>query len=124
MIFNNNTIYATVWNVKKEDKYIDLQITTSEKTNEGEFVNSSWFPRVIGHAYNSLADVKKGDRIEITKSKFTNERKKVDDQYKSYFSFLIFEAKKVTQKGEPQPSVAVEPQQQRSDNNNNEDLPW
>ena len=47
MIFNDNKIYAKVWKVTPSEngKYVDLQITTSEKDNDGNYVNSSWFPR-------------------------------------------------------------------------------
>lgn len=94
MIFNDNKIYAKVWKVTPSEngKYIDLQITTSEKDSEGNYVNSSWFPRVIGKAVNTLKDLKREDRIVITKSKFTNERRNTDDGIKSIFRFLILEA--------------------------------
>lgn len=95
MIFNSSKIYAKVWQVKPAEngKYIDLQITTSEKGPDGNYINSGWFPRVIGHAVNSLKDVCEGDNIIITKSKFTNERY-VDraGAKKSYFRFVILEA--------------------------------
>ncbi len=94
MIFNNNKIYAKVWKVTRPEsgKYIDLQITTSEKNQAGEYVNSSWFPRVFGSALEALKDVKREDRIIITKSKFTNERVETEDGWKSYFHFYIIEA--------------------------------
>ena len=77
MIFNENKIYAKVWKVTPSEngKYVDLQITTSEKDNDGNYVNSSWFPRVIGKAVNTLKGLKREDRIIILKSKFTNERR-------------------------------------------------
>lgn len=94
MIFNDNKIYAKVWKVTPSEngKYIDLQITTSEKDNDGNYVNSSWFPRVIGKAVNTLKGLKREDRIIILKSKFTNERRDTDDGKKSFFRFLILEA--------------------------------
>ena len=93
MIFNNNQIFAKVWKSTVEEKYIDLQISTSEKDGDGNYKNSSWFPRVIGHAYNTLKDVKEGDRITITKSKFTNERyEDKDGNKRSFFRFIILEA--------------------------------
>lgn len=93
MIFNNNKIYAKVWKVTPAEngKYIDLQISTSEK-NAGEYINSSWFPRAIGKAVNTLKGLKREDRITITKSKFTNERRNTEEGIKSFFRFLILEA--------------------------------
>ncbi len=94
MIFNDNKIYAKVWKVTPSEngKYVDLQITTSEKNSDGDYINSSWFPRVIGKAVNTLKGLKREDRIIITKSKFTNERRDTDDGKKSFFRFLILEA--------------------------------
>lgn len=95
MIFNNNQIYGKVWKVTPAEsgKYIDLQMTTSEKDADGNYKNSGWFPRAIGHALNSLKEVKEGDRICITKSKFTNERyEDANGNKKSAFRFIILEA--------------------------------
>lgn len=95
MIYNENKIFAKVWSVTPAEngKYIDLQVTTSEKDADGNYKNSGWFPRAIGHAANSLKGVKKEDRIVITKSKFTNERyKDQNGETKSRFRFLILEA--------------------------------
>jgi hypothetical protein len=95
MIFVHDKIYAKVWKItNKSEKYTDLQVTTSEKNAEGEYVNSGWFPRLIGHAHNSLKDtLKEGDRIVITKSKLTNERyTDANGNTKSSFRFVILEA--------------------------------
>ena len=96
MIFNSGQIYGKVWKVTPAEngKYIDLRITTSEKDAEGNFINSTWFPRAIGHAANSLKGVKEGDRILITKSKFTNESREISEgNRRTYFNFRIIEAK-------------------------------
>ena len=94
MIFIHDKIYAKVWKVDKKEKYIDLQATTSEKDSDGNYINSGWFPRLIGHAFNSLKDrIKEGDRLIITKSKMTNERYTAQDgSIKSAFKFVILEA--------------------------------
>lgn len=95
MIFNSNEIYATVWDatLSESKKYLDLRLSTSEKDADGNWKNSNWFARAIGHAVNSLKDVKREDRITITKSKFTNETYEDGDGNKrSYFKFVIIEA--------------------------------
>lgn len=96
MIYNENKIYAKVWKITPSDngKYIDLQITTSEKDQDGNYINSSWFPRCIGKSVNTLKELTAEDRIVITKSKFTNERKTLEDgTVRSFFRFIILEAK-------------------------------
>ena len=42
-IFFKDT-YATLWDVKPAEKYTDLNISTSEKDKDGNYVNSSWYP--------------------------------------------------------------------------------
>ncbi len=125
MIYCNNTIYAKVWSVTKSDKYIDLRVSTSEKDRDGEYVDSTWFPRLIGHAFNSLKDtIKEGDRIIIEKSKFTNESYEAKDgSKKSRFRFLVFEARinedTKTAETNNQPAEA-----QYTDNTNKDESPW
>ena len=93
MIFIHDKIYAKVWKVDKYEKYIDLQVTTGEKDKDGNYINSGWFPRLIGHAFNSLKDkIKEGDKLIITKSKMTNERYTKDGVTKSAFKFIVLEA--------------------------------
>ena len=109
MIFIHDKIYAKVWKVDKREKYIDLQATTSEKDADGNYINSGWFPRLIGHAFNSLKDkIKEGDRLIITKSKMTNERYTAQDgSTKSAFKFVVLEA----EIEEPKDSASAAPVQ-------------
>lgn len=109
MIFIHDKIYAKVWKVDKHEKYIDLQATTSEKDTDGNYINSGWFPRLIGHAFNSLKDkIKEGDRLIITKSKMTNERYTAQDgSLKSAFKFVVLEA----EIEEPKDSASAAPTQ-------------
>ena len=95
MIFVKDKIYAKVWKItKRDEKYLDVQMTTSEKDKEGNYVNSGWFPRLVGHAFNALKDtLTEGDRIIITKAKLSNERYTAPDgTTKSAFRFVILEA--------------------------------
>jgi single-stranded DNA-binding protein len=95
MIFVKNEIYAKVWKIqRKEEKYMDVQVTTSEKGQDGEYRNSRWFPRLVGHAFNSLKDsLKEGDKIVITKAKLTNESYEAQDgTRKSAFKFVVLES--------------------------------
>lgn len=129
MIFITNTIYAKVWKVTKPvdeqgnpRKYIDLQISTSEKMQDGTYEYSTFFPRVIGHAYNSLKDIKEGDKIVITKSKFTNPPRTLSDgSKKSFLSFIVIEAKLDDGNAQAeQPVEPSQPEQPKSDDN----CPW
>lgn len=130
MIYVNSNIYGKVWKseLSENGKYIDLQMSTSEKDADGNYRNSNWFPRAIGHAVNSLKGIADGDRICITKAKLTNERKEdVEGNKKSVFRFIILEASLVkdnsTQtapKETPQPTTTQQPQIV----DDSEDSPW
>lgn len=122
MIFCHDKVYAKVWKVTKAEKYLDLQITTSEKNQDGEYINSGWFPRVIGHAFNSLKDtLSEGDRIIITKCKLSNERYTAKDgTKKSAFRFLILEAE--IEGKESQAPTNNEPAQNAA--KDDDDCPW
>lgn len=94
MIFVTNKIFAKVWKIDKKEKYADLRISTSEKTEKDgktEYLNSNWFARAIGKAFNQLKDINEGDRVVITKAKLTNEPYEKDGVKKSAFKFVILE---------------------------------
>ena len=126
MIFIHDKIYAKVWKVEKHDKYIDLQVTTSEKGNEGKYVNSGWFPRLIGHAFNSLKDkIKEGDSLVITKSKMTNERYTKDGVTKSTFKFIVLEAEIAEPRSEATVSAQITTAEQTAaESAANDACPW
>lgn len=119
MFFCEGKFYAKVWNVDKKEKYLDLRISTSEKGQDGVWRNSTWFARVIGHAFNSLKDtLKNGDDIVISKVKFTNEGEKGEDgAWKSYLKTVILDASIVEKKHNS--SEASE-----DTNDNKDESPW
>lgn len=124
MIFVNKELYATVWKVTPAEngKYIDLQVTTSEKDQEGEWHNSNWFPRCIGKAVNTLKNLKERDRIVITKCKLTNERyQDKEGNWKNNFRFIILEA---TIDGASNNAPATAPKAAPVQQNEDEDCPW
>ena len=126
MIFCHDTIYAKVWEVKTFEKYLELRISTSEKdkNNEGQYINSTWFPRCIGHAFNALkGKVKEGDRIVINLSKLSNEKYTAKDgTTKSAFRFVILEAS-IEEPKDGRVSGAVATQHTEATNSDN-DCPW
>ena len=94
MVFVTNKIFAKVWKIDKKDKYADLRISTSEKVEKdgnAEYVNSNWFARAIGKAFNQLKDINEGDRVVITKAKLSNEQYEKDGEKRSAFRFIVLE---------------------------------
>ena len=87
-------IFAKVWKIDKKDKYADLRISTSEKVEKDgntEYVNSNWFARAVGKAFNQLKDINEGDRVTITKAKLSNEQYEKDGEKRSAFRFVVLE---------------------------------
>lgn len=118
MFFCTNETYATVWKVSKSDKYLDLQISTSEKDSNGERVYSSWFPRAIGQAMNSLKDVKKGDKIIIKRAKIAMPQyTDKEGNVKSRLNVLILDASLQEEANVQMPKDKVEEKQE-------DDNPW
>ena len=97
MVFVTNKIFAKVWKIDKKEKYADLRISTSEKIEKDgntDYINSNWFARAIGKAFNQLKDINEGDRITITKAKLSNEPYEKDGEKRSAFKFVILEFEK------------------------------
>jgi len=126
MIYCSNKTYGRVWKVTKSEKYIDLQISTSEKDSQGATVYSQWYPRVVGHAFNTIKDkVKEGDTVMITKAKLSQEKYKDKEGNTKYgLKFVVFEADIVerdTNEGNAEPSF----QQAKSpDASGGDTSPW
>ena len=129
MIFIKDKIYAKCWSVKKDEKFIDLRVTTSEKDQkeEGKYLHSTWFPRLIGHAFNSLKDtIKDGDKIVITKAKLTNlPYTTKDGETRSSFKFLVLEAE-LDEPANAQSSQTEEKSEEKAESSasDSEDCPW
>ena len=95
MVFvRNDKIFAKVWKIEKKEKYADLRISTSEKVEKDgntSYVNSNWFARAVGKAFNQLKDINEGDRVVITKAKLSNEQYEKDGEKRSAFKFVVLE---------------------------------
>lgn len=93
MFFVSNK-YAKIWKIfKTEEKYVDLSVSTSEKDRDGEFRNSNWRARAIGHAFQQYknGEVSEGNQYAI-RGKLTNERYQDDDgNWKDNYRLLIMD---------------------------------
>lgn len=94
VLVTGNKIYSKIWKIEKKEKYADLRISTSEKFEKDgktEYINSNWFVRAVGKAFNQLKDYKEGDNAVITKAKLSNEQYEKDGQKRSRFKFVVLE---------------------------------
>ena len=94
ILVTGNKIYSKIWKIDKKEKYAELRISTSEKVEKDgntEYVNSNWFARAVGKAFNQLKDINEGDRVIITKAKLSNEPYEKDGQKRNAFKFVVLE---------------------------------
>ena len=94
VVVRNEKILAKVWKIDKREKHADIRISTSEKIEKDgntDYINSNWFARAVGKAFNQLKDIKAGDRVVITKAKLSNEQYEKDGEKKSAFKFVVLE---------------------------------
>ena len=88
--------YAKVWKTMRvKEKYTDLNISTSEKDQDGNYINYNWFIRCLGAAHNKAKKIEEGTRIKILKGKIINENRKDEDgnwlPYGSCITILVFD---------------------------------
>ena len=94
VLVTGNKIYSKIWKIDKKEKYADLRISTSEKVEKDgktEYINSNWFARAVGKAFNQLKNFKEGDNAVIIKAKLSNESYEKDGQKRSALKFVIME---------------------------------
>lgn len=90
MFFIKDT-YATVWQVEDKGNYLGGRISTSEKDQNGEYVNSNWFVAFFGKAKEKAVGVSERTRIKILSGKVTNVMKGEGENKKSYLNVAIFD---------------------------------
>lgn len=89
----SNEKYAKVWKIypkdKADQKYTDVQLSTSKKTKKGYETDFNDNVRLIGEAHAKAAELEANDRIKILScgvSSFYNREKN-----KKYYTFCIFD---------------------------------
>lgn len=88
--------YAKVWKTMRvKEKYTDLNISTSEKDQDGNYINYNWFIRCLGAAHNKAKKIEDGTRIKILKGKIINENRQDKDgnwlPYGAGITILVFD---------------------------------
>jgi hypothetical protein len=97
--------YATVWGIhEKKEKYATVNLSTSDKQQDGSYINSKWpFPRFVGKAFEKIDQLEPKDRVKIS-GKVSYIYDKEND--KNYTNMVVFDfefsdsAKKVNTKNE------------------------
>ena len=72
MIFTNDVRFVKVWKVEHYEKYTKLQVSTSDKKQDGSYENSGWYLKLVGKAFEQGRHLQKGDTITVKSGKLTN----------------------------------------------------
>ena len=84
--------FAKVWSIDKSKSVPRGRISTSEKNQQGEWVNSSWFVSFIGKSKEKALELNGDERIKMLKGKVTSTSKKLDDDtYRNYINVTVFD---------------------------------
>ena len=119
--------FMRVWKIDSHEKYTDLRASTSERKEDGGYINSNWFPRCIGHAHNKMKDVKEGDTIVVTSFRISNETGKGrDGATHSYFRMLLldFELSGKANGGQQASQPAPKQKEEAEPAEEADDAPW
>lgn len=81
--------YATYWGTQDEhDRYATVKISTGDKQQDGSYVNTNWFARFVGKAFEKLDQLESKDKIRIT-GKVANPYNK--ETKKAYLNLVVFD---------------------------------
>ena len=89
----SNDKFAKVWKIypkdKADQKYTDVQLSTSKKTKEGYQTDFNDNVRLIGEAEKKAAELEANDRIKILSCGVSNFYNK--EKGKKYYTFCVFD---------------------------------
>lgn len=80
---------GTVFQVQKEEKYVDVNLSTSEKQQDGEWKNSQWNTRFVGKACEKAKELSDKDRIALLSFKMENVY--VKEKNASYTNVIVYD---------------------------------
>ena len=72
MSLNITGKYITVWQPEDKGKYVQANISTSKKNQDGGYQSMNWRARFVGKCKDTAAQLKDKDRIEITNGLIEN----------------------------------------------------
>lgn len=101
MGLSSKGFWAKVWKVENCGNYSQLQISTSKKNKDGNYVKDySGYVRLIGYAHNKANEISVGDSIKVSNFELTNNYSK--ERNVTYTNVAIFEIDEVKKAEQPQ----------------------
>ena len=97
-----NDKFGKIWKIypkdKADQKFTDVQMSTSKKTKKGYETDFNDNVRLIGEAHTKAAELEANDRIKILSCGVSNYYNK--ETRKKYYTFCIFDFSFVSDKKE------------------------
>lgn len=94
--------FAKIWKIfpkdKADQKYTDVQLSTSKKTKKGYETDFNDVVRLIGEAHKKAEELEANDRIKMHDVGVTNYYNK--EKGKKYYTFCLFDFSFVSEKKE------------------------
>lgn len=89
-MFFINGKFCKVWKIlDTKEKYVKIQLGTSDKQQDGTYKNSTWSAFIMGKQLELAKQLKEGDVINVLKGKVENVYNK--EKQVSYCNVAIFE---------------------------------
>lgn len=63
---------GTVFQVQKEEKYVDANLSTGERQEDNSWKNSQWNARFVGKAFDKAKELSDKDKISLISFKIEN----------------------------------------------------
>ena len=96
----SNDKFGKIWKIypkeKADQKYTDVQLSTSKKTKKGYETDFNDNVRLIGEAHTKAAELEANDRIKILSCGVSNYYNK--EKGKKYYTFCVFDFSFVSDK--------------------------
>lgn len=85
--------YVSVFEAEDKEKFVQANLSTSKKNQDGSYTNMYWKARFVGDAYEPAKALVDKDKIHILRGAVENKFDKEKD--KLYVTIVIFSFKKI-----------------------------
>lgn len=90
-MLNITAKYVSIFKPEEKGKYVQANLSTSKKLQNGEYKNMYWIAHFVGDSFEKAKKLKDKDKIEITNGIIENTFDKEKD--KLYVNVTIFDFK-------------------------------
>jgi len=88
-MLNVTNTFATVWEPKVEEKFVQANISTSRKNQDETYTNMSWRARFVGKSFEKAQELTDKTRIKINSAICENNYDK--DNNRLWVTVVVFD---------------------------------